>query len=66
MLTLEDCIGLCGLTDDEVRAIAQHQHIPEVAAAEFGNYLVNAPDGEVCIKAMIRDDIAHAAACARG
>jgi hypothetical protein len=63
MLTLEDCIGLCGLTEDEVRAIAQHEHIPEVAAAELGHYLVNSADGELCIKTMIRDDIAGANAC---
>jgi len=60
MLTLEDCIALCGLTEDEVRAIAAHEHIPEVAAAELGNYLVSSPEGELCIKAMIRDDIAQA------
>ncbi|HEX2650157.1 MAG TPA: hypothetical protein VHN19_09500, partial [Burkholderiales bacterium] len=34
-----------------------------VAAAEMGNYLCHAPGGEMCIKAMIRDDIAQAAAC---
>jgi len=60
MLTLEDCIALCGLTEDEVRAIAAHEHIPEVAAAELGNYLASSPEGELCIKAMIRDDIAQA------
>jgi len=64
MLSLEDCIGLCGLTEDEVRAIAQHEHIPEIASTELANYLVNAPDGELCIKAMIRDDVANA--CVRG
>lgn len=62
MLTLEDCIGLCGLTEEEVEAIAEHEHIPEMAAAELGNYLVSSPNGELCIKAMIRDDIAHARA----
>ena len=62
MLSLEDCIGLCGLTEEEVRAIAQHEHIPEVAAAEMGNYLASTPEGEMCIKGMIRDDIAQAAA----
>jgi hypothetical protein len=62
MLSLEDCIALCGLTEDEVLAIAEHEHIPEIAAAELGNYLVRTPDGELCIKAMIRDDIAAAAA----
>jgi hypothetical protein len=64
MLSFEDCIGLCGLTEEEVRAIAQHERIPEIAAAEMGNYLASSPDGELCIKAMIRDDIAQACASA--
>jgi hypothetical protein len=64
MLCLEDCIALCGLSEEEVLAIAQHEHIPVIAAAELGNYLVRTPEGELYIKAMIRDDIA--AATARG
>ena len=28
MITLEDCIGLCGLTEEEVLAIAEHEHSP--------------------------------------
>jgi hypothetical protein len=63
MLTLEDCIALSGLTEEEILAIVEHEHIPEIAAAELGNYLVHAPGGERFIKAMIRDDIAAAAAC---
>jgi hypothetical protein len=63
MLTLEDCIALSDLTEEEILAIAEHEHIPEMAAAELGNYLVHAPDGARYIKAMIRDDIAAAAAC---
>ena len=62
MLRLEDCIALCDLSEDEVLAIAEHEHIPEIAAAELGNYLVHTPDGERCIKAMIKDDIEAAAA----
>lgn len=64
MLTLEDCIALCDLTEEEVLAIAEHEHITEMAAAELGNYLVNTPDGELVIRSMIRDDIAAACACA--
>ena len=60
MLTLEDCIALCELSEDEVHAIAQHEHIPEIAAAEFAHYLLHRPNGEVAIKGMIRDDIADA------
>ena len=62
MLTLEDCVGLCGLSEEEVLAIAQHEHIPEMAALELGNYLCRTAEGELCVKAMIRDDIAQAAA----
>jgi hypothetical protein len=62
MLTLEDCLVLCDLTEQEVLAIAHHEHIPEMAAVELGNYLVHAPDGERRIKSIIRDDIAEARA----
>ena len=26
------CVGLCGLTEEEVLAIAEHEHLPEIAA----------------------------------
>ena len=64
MLTLQDCIALCGLTEDEVDAIAEHEHLPEIVAAELGNYLLQGPDGVPRIKRIILDDIA--AARARG
>lgn len=57
MLCLEDCIALSSLTEEEVAAIAEHEHLPMIVAAELGNYLVQTPDGSHCIKEMIRDDI---------
>jgi hypothetical protein len=60
MLSLEDCIGLCGLTEEEVLAIAEHENIPEVVAAEMANYLVQTDEGERRIKAIIREDIQRA------
>jgi hypothetical protein len=60
MLCLEDCLALCELTEGEVLAIAQHEHIPAIAAAELGYYLVRTPAGEMRIKSIIRDDIADA------
>ena len=65
MITLEDCLALCELSEDEVLAIAEHEGIPEVAAAELGSYLVQQPDGEACIEGMILDDMAAAAARGR-
>ncbi|HSO07170.1 MAG TPA: hypothetical protein VLW45_08015 [Pelomicrobium sp.] len=60
MLSLEDCLALSELTEDEIDAIAEHEHIPEMAALELGNYLVQTPEGEKRIKRMIVEDIEHA------
>jgi hypothetical protein len=62
MLSIEDCIALSELSEAEIEAIAQHEHIPEIAAAEMGNYLVQSPDGEMRLRAMIVDDIREAQA----
>jgi hypothetical protein len=57
MIGLEDCIGLCGLTEQEVLAIAEHEHVPEIAAAAIARYLLKKPDGPIKIREMMRDDI---------
>jgi hypothetical protein len=57
MISLEDCIGLCGLDEDEIAAISEHEHIPEVAAAALASYLLHQPHGGEKIRAMIIDDI---------
>jgi hypothetical protein len=30
MITLEDSVGLCGLTEEDVLAIAEHEHVREL------------------------------------
>lgn len=60
MLTFEDCLGLSGLTEKEIDAIAEHEHLPEIVALELGNYLLHQPDGVPRIRRMILDDIADA------
>ena len=57
MISLEDCIGLCGLDEDEVAAISEHEHIPDIAAAALANYLLTQPHGGETIRTMIIDDI---------
>ncbi len=57
MLTYEDCLGLCELTEEEVEAIAEHEHIPEIVAAELGSYLVHTEDGVPMIRKIILEDI---------
>jgi hypothetical protein len=60
VITLEDCVALCGLTEQEVKAIAEHEHVPEIAAAAMARYLLKEPRGAEKIRDMMRDDI-HAA-----
>ena len=60
MISLEDCVALCGLTRDEVLALAEHEHIPEIAAVALGQHLLNQPTGCTTIRAMIAQNI-HAA-----
>ena len=37
MLSLKDCIDLSNLSDAEVAAIAEHEHVPEIVAAEIAS-----------------------------
>lgn len=57
MLTFEDCLALCELTEDEIDAIAEHEQISETVAVELGSYLIHGPDGQLLIQRMIIDDI---------
>ncbi len=60
MISIEDCIAMSGLNEMEVMAIADHEHVPEIAAAAIGRYLLKKPDGAEKLRDMIRDDIHEA------
>ena len=57
MVSLEDCIAFCGLDENEVAAISEHEHIPEIAATALASYLLKQPHGGEAIRTMITDDI---------
>jgi hypothetical protein len=57
MLTFDDCVALCELTEEEIAAIAEHEHLPMIVAAELGNYLIHGTDGALRIKRIILDDL---------
>jgi len=60
MLTIDDCIALSDLTEDEIDAIAEHEHLPEMVAVELGCCLVHTTEGTRRIARIIRDDIDRA------
>ena len=57
MIALEDCLGLCDLSPDEVRAISEHEHVPEILAAALGTSLLQSEAGPKKIRDMFMDDI---------
>ena len=64
MLTIKDCIGLSDLTEAQIDAIAEHEHVPEMVAAEIGCCLAHSPGGAKIMVQILADDIADA--CAHG
>lgn len=64
MIRIEDCLEGTGLTPEEIAAIAEHEHIPDIAAAGLGEYLLHGEHGAEVIRDMILDDLQ--AARARG
>lgn len=55
MLTLDECIGMSGLTEDEIAVIAEHQRVPEIVAAEIGHALLGTPKGVYLLRGCISD-----------
>ena len=60
MITLEDCVGFCGLTEEEVLAIAEHENLPEIAATALAQYLLSQEHGSEKVRDIIVDDIQRA------
>jgi len=57
VITLQECIAFCGLDEDQVLAIAEHEHMPEIVAAGRGQYLPHREHGCEVIRDMIADDV---------
>ena len=57
MICLEDLIGFCDLTPDEVHAIAEHEHIADAVAAVLGASMLHSAHGPEHIRDMFMDDI---------
>lgn len=60
MLTFDDLCAMCDLTEEEIEAIAAHEGVSMVIAAEIGESLLRDEAGRVRIYRMICDDIREA------
>lgn len=45
MLSIRDCLDYCDITDEEVALIAEHEDIPDAAAAQLVCCMVQSPEG---------------------
>ena len=42
-------VTLCELSAEEIRAVAKHEHLPQIVALELGDDLMRGPDGELLV-----------------
>ena len=60
MISVEECVGLSDLQEDEVAAIAEHEHVPTIVAAGMGNELLKTPRGVYQLHVMFRENLEQA------
>lgn len=60
MLNLQDVIGMCDCTEEEIAAVATYEHVPEAVASELANYIIYSKDGVPKLRRIIKDDIEEA------
>ena len=57
MLSIDDIIGMCECTEEEIAAVAMHEHIPDAVASELADYIIHSPGGVPKIRKIIIEDI---------
>jgi len=62
MLTAQECIDYCDLTDDVVRVIADRERVPDIVAAELGRSLLATKEGVSLIQRYVRENIEQSVA----
>ena len=60
MLSIRDCLDYCDLTEEEVALIAEHEGIPDAAAAQVACGLVQTPEGVLLLTQFMLDLIERA------
>lgn len=60
MINENDILDMTCLTRDQIAAIAAHEHLDAVSAAELGEYLMHLHHGPQKVQQMICEDITEA------
>ncbi|MBV6657634.1 MAG: hypothetical protein KI785_07690 [Devosiaceae bacterium] len=62
MISLDDMVGMSGLSEEEILAIAEHEHLPDSLATNLAAYLGDGTQGLQIVRDMIIEDIRSAQA----
>ena len=57
MLSLVDILGMCECTEEEIAAVALHEHVPDAVASVLADYLIHTDDGVPKLRKIIIEDI---------
>lgn len=57
MISIDDILDMSDLTRDEIAALADHEHLADIAAAMLGEYLMHMHKGPQAVQKMICDDM---------
>lgn len=57
---------MCGLTEEEVAILAEHEHLPMMVAAELGYTLLKTPKGVFTLRCYIAEALERAKLAGNG
>jgi len=63
MISIKDCIDYSDLTEDEVAAIAEHEHLPFASAAQLACGLAQTEDGTELLRCLLKNAVCDATNC---
>lgn len=63
MISIKDCLDYSDLTEDEVTAIADHEHLPYASAAQLMCGLAQSVDGTEILRCLLKDAVCDAKRC---
>lgn len=63
MISIKDCLDYSDLTEDEVAAIAEHEHLPYASAAQLACGLAQTDEGTELLRCLLRNAVCDAENC---
>ncbi len=63
MISIKDCLDYSDLTEDEVAAIAEHEHLPYASAAQLACGLAQTDEGTELLRCLLKNAVCDAENC---